>query len=159
MSNVDVVMHTLARLGEVLRVRSWTPDRGVGRVTGHQLRLLRQLDDTDPVMVGELADYLGVTASTMSLNLKRLEAAGLISRSRDPADRRVMNVLLTEEGRALRDAAPPLDPSRIDALLMSMRSDDRERALAGLSVLAEAATRLDADHERYVQALAGGRET
>ncbi|MGB1840851.1 MAG: MarR family winged helix-turn-helix transcriptional regulator [Longimicrobiales bacterium] len=159
MSNVDVVMYTLARLGERLRVRSWTPDPGVGRVTGHQLRLLRQLDDTDPVMVGELADYLGVTPSTMSLNLKRLEAAGLVTRSRDPADRRVMNVLLTRDGRAIRDAAPPLDPSRVDALLMSMRPDDRERALAGLSVLAEAATRLDADHVRYVQALAGGRET
>ena len=123
------------------------------------LRLLRQLDDTDPVMVGELADYLGVTPSTMSLNLKRLEAGGLITRSRDPADRRVMNVLLTDEGRAIRDAAPPLDPSRVDALLMTMRPDEHERALAGLSVLAEAATRLEADHARYVDALAGGPET
>ena len=113
MSNVDVVMNTLARLGDVLRVRSWAPDAGIGRVTGHQLRLLRQLDDTDPVMVGELADYLGVTPSTMSLNLKRLEAGGLVTRSRDPADRRVMNVLLTEEGRAIRDAAPPLDPPQV----------------------------------------------
>ena len=127
MSNVDVVMHTLARLGEVLRVRSWAPHAGAGRVTGHQLRLLRQLDDTDPVMVGELADYLGVTPSTMSLNLKRLEAGGLITRSRDPADRRVMNVLLTDEGRAIRDAAPPLDPSRVDALLMTMRPDEHEQ--------------------------------
>ena len=159
MSSVDLVMHTLARLGEVLRVRSWTPYAGAGRVTGHQLRLLRQLDDTDPVMVGELADYLGVTPSTMSLNLKRLEAAGLVTRSRDPADRRVMNVLLTAEGSALRDAAPPLDPSRVDALLMTMRPAEHERALAGLSALAEAAARLEADHARYMEALAGGRET
>ncbi len=157
MSNVDMVMNSLARLAELLRVRSWESDAGTGRVTGHQLRLLRQLDDTDPVMVGELADYLRVTPSTMSLNLKRLEAAGLVTRRRDPADRRVMNVLLTEEGRAIRDAAPPLDPSRVDALLVSMRPDERERALAGLFALSEAAARLDADHDRYVEALAGGR--
>lgn len=107
-------------------------------------------------MVGELAEYLGVTASTMSLNLKRLEAAGLITRTRDPADRRVMNVLLTVEGRSIRDSAPPLDPERVDALLMSMRPDERDRALDGLSVLAEAAARLDAKYARYVRTLAGG---
>ncbi|HCW78708.1 MAG TPA: hypothetical protein DG084_06280, partial [Gemmatimonadetes bacterium] len=124
--------------------------------TEHQLRLLRQMDDVDPVMVGELAEYLGVTMSTMSLNLKRLEVAGLITRSRDPADRRVMNVLLTAEGRAIRDAAPPLDPARVDAVLMSMRPEERDRALNGLSILAEATSRLEADHNRYVEGLAGG---
>ena len=113
------------------------------------------MDDVDPVMVGELAEYLGVTMSTMSLNLKRLEVAGLITRSRDPADRRVMNVLLTAEGRAIRDAAPPLDPARVDAVLMSMRPEERDRALNGLSILA-ATSRLEADHNRYVEGLAGG---
>ena len=156
MSNVDFVVHTLARIGELLRLRSWRPGSGQERVTGHQLRLLRQLDDVDPAMVGELAEYLGVTASTMSLNLKRLEAAGFITRTRDPADRRVMNVLLTMEGRSVRDSAPPLDPERVDALLMSMRPDERDRALDGLSVLAEAAARLDAEYTRYVRTLAGG---
>ena len=155
MSNVDFTVRTLARIGEVLRVRSWSPATGPDVVTGHQLRLLRQLDDVDPVMVGELADYLGVTASTMSLNLKRLEAAGLITRSRDPADRRVMNVLLTPDGRMIRDSAPPFDPDRVDALLMTMRPEDRDRALEGLGLLAEAAGRLDAEHARYVESLAG----
>ena len=108
-------------------------------------------------MVGELAEYLKVTPSTMSLNLKRLEEAGLVTRSRAPEDRRAMNVLLTAEGTALRDSVPALDPARIDTLLNRMRPDDRERAMTGLSLLAEAATRLDADHARYVRALAGGR--
>ena len=156
MSNVDFVVHTLARIGEILRLRSLRAGSGQERVTEHQLRLLRQLDDVDPVMVGELAEYLGVTASTMSLNLKRLEAAGLITRTRDPADRRVMNVLLTKEGRSVRESAPHLDPERVDALLMSMRPDERDRALDGLSILAEAAARLDAEYAWYVRTLAGG---
>jgi len=156
MAKVDVVMHTLARLGDALAIRSWAPAPGGDRITDHQLRLLRLLDDSDPVMVGELADHLGVTASTMSLNLKRLEASGLAERSRDPADRRVMNVLLTAKGRAIRDSAPLFDAARVDALLMSLRPDELERALAALSVLAEAASRLDADHLRYVDSLAGG---
>ena len=55
MSNVDFVLHALPRIGELLRVRSWDRGGGRGKVTEHQLRLLRQLDHTDPVMVGELA--------------------------------------------------------------------------------------------------------
>ncbi|MCH1570046.1 MAG: MarR family transcriptional regulator [Longimicrobiales bacterium] len=157
MSDVDFVLHAIPRIADLLRVRSWDRGRGRGQVTEHQIRLLRQLDHTDPVMVGELAEYLKVTPSTMSLNLKRLEEAGLVTRSRAPEDRRAMNVLLTAEGTALRDSVPALDPARIDTLLNRMRPDDRERAMTGLSLLAEAATRLDADHARYVRALAGGR--
>ena len=156
MSNVDFVLYTLPRITERLRLRFWEALPSDVQVTEHQLRLLRQMDDVDPVMVGELAEYLGVTMSTMSLNLKRLEVAGLITRSRDPADRRVMNVLLTAEGRAIRDAAPPLDPARVDAVLMSMRPEERDRALNGLRILAEATSRLEADHNRYVEGLAGG---
>ncbi|MDG2281909.1 MAG: MarR family transcriptional regulator [Longimicrobiales bacterium] len=157
MSDIDVVLHVMPRIWELLRVRSWDRGRGRGRVTEHQIRLLRQLDHTDPVMVGELAEYLGVTPSTMSLNLKRLEEAGLVTRSRAPEDRRAMNVLLTAEGTVLRDSVPVLDPARVDTLLTSMRPDDRERAMRGLSLLAEAAGRLDADHAHYVKALAGER--
>ena len=156
MSNVDFVLHTLPRITERLRLRFWEALPADVQVTEHQLRLLRQMDDGDPGMVGELAEYLGVTMSTMSLNLKRLEVAGLITRSRDPDDRRVMNVLLTAEGRATRDAAPPLDPDRVDAVLMSMRPEERDRVLNGLSILAEATSRLEADHNRYLEGLVGG---
>lgn len=159
MSNVDFVLRTLPGITERLRLRSWEALTSGVEVTEHQLRLLRQMDDVDPVMVGELAEYLGVTMSTMSLNLKRLELAGLITRSRDPADRRVMNVLLTSEGRGIRDSAPPLDPDRVDAVLMSMRPEERDRALNGLSLLAEATSRVEADHTRYVNVLAGGPES
>ena len=74
-------------------------------LTEHQARILGQLDAEDPAMVTELAEYMGVTPSTMSLNLKRLEAGGFITRGRDPDDRRVVNVRLTEEIHAL----PELD--------------------------------------------------
>lgn len=155
MSDVDFVAAALPRLMEQLRARSWVAAGGGGAVTEHQMRILRNLDDVDPVMVGELADFLGVTASTMSLNLKKLESSGWITRRRDPEDRRAMNVLLTPEGRRLRDGAPVLDPGRVDAMLVAMRPQDRERALAGLGLLASAASRLEVDHQRYVQALAG----
>lgn len=106
-------------------------------------------------MVGELADFMGVTASTMSLNLKRLEEAGCIRRSRDPQDRRVMNVVLTATGRRIRDRNSLLDPGRVDALLRALGPADRKHATEALALLAGAADRLAARDDVYLEALTG----
>ena len=155
MSDIEIVLGTIPRIRNALRAREYRAASGA-KLSEHQLRILGHLDDVDPAMVGELADFMGVTASTMSLNLKRLETSGLITRTRDPADRRVVNVLLTPEGRSLRDGAPALDPDRIDAMLRSIRPGDRKHALEGLAILVEAADRLQARHVDYLEALAGG---
>lgn len=152
----EIAHGALTRIVEACRKREVVDaDSGV-RVSDHQARILLQLDERDPAMVGELADFLGVTASTMSLNLKRLDAAGCVHRSRDPDDRRVMNVRLTPLGRRIRDRASLLDPARIDAALRSLRPDEREPALAGLALLAEGADRMVARGDAYLEALTGG---
>jgi DNA-binding MarR family transcriptional regulator len=142
MSDIEMVLGALPRVDDALRTRSFRDAATGHRVTAHQLRILSNLDDADPSMVGELAEHMGVTASTMSLNLKRLEAGGFVSRARDPADRRVMNVRLTDAGRRAREAATLIDPERVDAMLRLMRPDERRRAMDGLAALAEAADRL-----------------
>jgi MarR family transcriptional regulator for hemolysin len=48
----------------------------------------------------ELAEAVGVEGPTLTHHLNRMEAAGLITRTRDPANRRVHQVELTEEGEA-----------------------------------------------------------
>ena len=78
----------------------------------------------------------------MSLNLKRLESGGFLTRGRDPDDRRVMNVLLTEVGREVRDGTTLLDPDRVDALLRGMGADDRRKVVEAMVLLADAADRL-----------------
>jgi DNA-binding MarR family transcriptional regulator len=52
--------------------------------------------------VGGLCVALGLESSTLTPMLKRLEAAGLIERSRDAHDERQVRVRLTGRGRALR---------------------------------------------------------
>jgi DNA-binding MarR family transcriptional regulator len=141
MSDVELVLSALPRIQLACRPRSVTDGRG-GVASAHQAHILAQLDRTDPTMVTELAASMGVTPSTMSLNLKRLREAGLVACERDPDDRRVMNVCLTEEGERARSALRPLDVDRVDALLRFLRPDDRRRALEGLAVLAEAADAL-----------------
>jgi MarR family transcriptional regulator for hemolysin len=48
----------------------------------------------------ELAEAIGVEGPTLTHHLNRMEAAGLVTRSRDPANRRVHRVELTEAGEA-----------------------------------------------------------
>ena len=49
----------------------------------------------------ELADAVGVEGPTLTHHLNRMEAAGLVTRRRDPDNRRVHRVELTADGEAL----------------------------------------------------------
>jgi DNA-binding MarR family transcriptional regulator len=143
-SELDIVLQTLPRIHFACRARGGT-DPATGRqVSEHQARILGMLDEHDPAMVTELAEALGVTPSTMSLNLKRLEVNGLVTRKRDPADRRVMNVLLSPTGARVVEGLEELDVARVDRLLRSLRLEERRVALQGLVVLADAADALTA---------------
>lgn len=58
-----------------------------------------------PSTVGELGEALGLDSATLTPLLKRLEAGGLVTRRRDPADERRVLVEPTAEGQALREQA------------------------------------------------------
>ena len=55
--------------------------------------------------VKELGEALFLDSSTLTPLLKRLEAAGLIRRSRNPKDERQVLLSVTEQGNSLRNAA------------------------------------------------------
>jgi MarR family transcriptional regulator, transcriptional regulator for hemolysin len=61
----------------------------------------------------ELADAVGIREATLTHHLNAMDAQGLVTRRRDPANRRVHVVELTEAGEALflrlRDAALAFD--------------------------------------------------
>jgi MarR family transcriptional regulator for hemolysin len=63
----------------------------------------RILSDTPGLAQRELAELLGVEGPTMARHIDRLERDGVVTRTRDDADRRVVRVHLTERGQALRD--------------------------------------------------------
>lgn len=142
MSEISTVLHAYDRILRACRPRRVADPEGGPQVSAHQAGVLAYLDQEDPTMVGELAEHLGVTPSTMSLTLTRLEDAGYIRRDRDPADRRVMNVRLTEAGARVRAASTSLDLDRVDGMLRALSPLQRAEALRGLVLLADAADTL-----------------
>jgi DNA-binding MarR family transcriptional regulator len=112
----------------------------------HQASVLDHLDEQDAVTLNGLARHMGVTAPTMSVTIDRLERKGYVARVRDTADRRRVNVRLTAAGVRVRDASSVLDPVLVESLMQRLATTDREAAIRGLSLLADAAQAQMAEH-------------
>lgn len=74
-------------------------------VTYPQYLVLLVLWEHKTLSVSGIGDRLFLDSATLTPLLQRMEAAGLVSRSRDKADERQVNVSLTDRGQALRDEA------------------------------------------------------
>jgi len=68
--------------------------------------------------VKDLSGLLQLDPGTLSPLLKRLEAAGLLRRERDPKDQRNLALALTDEGRALRAEAEKIPAGIVERLGM-----------------------------------------
>ena len=77
-----------------------------------------------PLSVKEIAAALQMESATLSPMLKRLEAVGLITRTRSAADERATDVELTKAGIQLRRRALKIPPAVIDRLGVGL--DDLE---------------------------------
>lgn len=71
-------------------------------LTYPQYLVLMSLWGQDGQSVGQLGAGLGLDSSTLTPLIKRIEAAGLVTRKRDPQDERRVIVSLTDQGAALQ---------------------------------------------------------
>ena len=79
-------------------------------ITYPQYLLLNVLWEEDHLTVGDIGERLGIKSSTLTPLLKRLQAVGLVERTRNPADEREVFVELTERSKALEERAACLGP-------------------------------------------------
>lgn len=118
----DRLRVTTTRLTRVLRQQSPTG------LTPSMQSALATIDRHGPLTLGALGDHERVAPPSITKVATRLHDAGLITRERDPADRRCTRVELTDAGRSLlRDTRArrrawltrrlrDLDPDELDAL-------------------------------------------
>lgn len=94
----DKLVEDLLALWRLLRVSTHPVRRG--EITPEQYWLLKLLKQRDVMSIGELADALGVTGSSVTTACKRLEKSRLLKRERqsDGQDERVVLVTLTVQG-------------------------------------------------------------
>lgn len=97
--------------------------------------------ERDDQTVGDLGERLFLESSTLTPLLKRLEALGLVGRSRDPADERQVRIRLTQEGRALREKAREVPACILEA--SGLRLEDLRRLQSEIAGLREALRKHD----------------
>jgi len=94
--------------------------------TPAQLQLAIELAHDGPATVSELAHRLGVSAPAASLLVDRMSEHGLVERTRDTEDRRVVWVRLTPAAQAIADALLGAWRERLTVFLEEMPEAERE---------------------------------
>jgi DNA-binding MarR family transcriptional regulator len=116
-------------------------------MSSHQASVLDHLDDTQGTALFDLARHMGVTASTMSLTVDRLERGGWVSRERSKRDARRVELRLTAAGLRIKKQQKVLEPALVAAVLARLDDRKRKQALQGLELLATASREMAASGE------------
>lgn len=85
-------------------------------LTHPQYLVMLALWGDSPMSVKAIGSALQLDSPTLSPLLKRLEANGLIVRTRNNVDERQLDVALTVHGAALREQAEKIPPAVVDRL-------------------------------------------
>jgi DNA-binding MarR family transcriptional regulator len=104
-------------------------------LTYPQYLVMMLLWEQDHQTVGQLGSRLALDSGTLSQLLKRLTAAGLVTRHRRVEDERSVSIALTDAGRALRDRAFSISESMIGAI--GFDSEDFTDLMSRLRLLTE----------------------
>jgi DNA-binding MarR family transcriptional regulator len=107
-------------------------------LTHPQYLVMLALWERSPRTVRDIGDALLLEPATLSPLLKRLEAAGMLTRERNALDDRALDIELTAQGRALRARAELVPGTIVERLGMPV--DELERIRDSLTRLIAAAT-------------------
>ncbi|HPJ01303.1 MAG TPA: MarR family transcriptional regulator [Candidatus Limiplasma sp.] len=97
---------------------------GVDAFNGAQGRILYVLWQQDGIPIAELAKKTGLAKTTLTSMLDRMEAAGLLSRIADKADRRQIRISLTKQARTLQGEYDALSGRMSEIFYADMTDDE-----------------------------------
>ena len=80
------------------------------KLTYPQYLVMLVMWECDGLSVSDLGERLSLDSGTLTPLLKRLQAAGLLRRTRSPDDERRVHLHLTAQGRTLRESAATVPP-------------------------------------------------
>ncbi|WP_207000202.1 MarR family winged helix-turn-helix transcriptional regulator [Trinickia mobilis] len=86
-------------------------------ITSQQMGILRAMQSGLATTPFELSKMLSIDTGLMTRMLDKLEAKGLLERSRSVDDRRVVNLVLTEKGEEVAAEIPKIAPEVLNARL------------------------------------------
>jgi|SRR5579859_2235864 len=112
--------------------RSLSPPDGLSLTAAATLATLER---SGPCRLTWLAAREGVTQPAMTQLIARLQDAGLVDREADPADGRVTQIRLTDDGRATVARRRAVRSDRLAGLLAGLTPGERDALAAALPAM------------------------
>jgi DNA-binding MarR family transcriptional regulator len=138
-SERTLAVEVAARIERLLGLfRSLSPPSGLSLTAAATLATLER---SGPSRLTSLAAKEGVTQPAMTQLIARLQESGLVSRTADPADGRVVQVRLTDEGRAILARRRAVRAERLAEILARLSPEAQAAlgaALPAMDALANA---------------------
>lgn len=100
-----------------------------------QARLLSTVDDQGEARISDLAALDHCSQPTMTTQVRRLEDAGLVTRTPDPADARAVRIRITPTGRSALARVRADRAAVIDPRIARLSADDRATLAAAIGAL------------------------
>lgn len=100
-----------------------------------QARLLSTIEAHGEARIGDLAAVDHCSQPTMTTQVRRLEEAGLVTRTVDPGDARAVRIRITAEGRRTINAVRADRAAAIEPQLAVLEPGDREVLTQAVEVL------------------------
>jgi DNA-binding MarR family transcriptional regulator len=122
-----------------------------GHLSPRDSQLLVHLDSARPLSVSLLARHLGLSVSTVSEALTKLERYGYVAK-RQGADRRRVGVVLTAKGARAVQAASVLEAARLRTVLRRLSASGLAQVTRSLTRLARACGPSIAEKRRWSDA-------
>ncbi|HEU5315413.1 MAG TPA: MarR family transcriptional regulator [Chloroflexota bacterium] len=133
---IDRLVALYRRAGRSLRAQD--PANWAEGLTMPQLRVLFYLGRSGPVSVGQLASGLGISQPSATETIDKLACKGLLERSADSADRRVVRTTLTEKGKEMIDRPWETRRAVLASALRDASPAERAAIEQGLALLCDA---------------------
>src|SRR3954469_5811616 len=115
--DVETVLECYPQIYFACHRRHVRDEQSEAVLSAHQASVLDHLDDVEGTSLLELAKHMGVTASTMSLTVDRLERGGYVTRERREEDKRRVELRLTASGVRIKRQQKVLEPELVQAML------------------------------------------
>ena len=134
---VDRIIALYRRTGRSLRAND--PANWAEGMTMPQLRILFFLGRSGPdSSVGQVATGLGISQPSATETIEKLVCKGLVERTPDAADRRIVRLELTDKGREVIDRPWETRRAVLASALRDAAPDERAAIERGLELLCDA---------------------
>src|SRR5690625_177418 len=127
-------------LGLIGRLNRWSSHHADTRLPLQQARLLSWIEEKGAARISELARADNCTQPAMTIQVKRLEAAGLVQRAHDPDDARAVLISLSAAGRGLLSEVRCARAQAVAPVITRLDDDARQQLRSALDSLSHLLT-------------------